>query len=526
MIVFNNWQIAHTGDLLARQYDNLSRTLLVKGVPEGYDWTMMVQVEDKFDILPLTPMEDGVGIVLTKDQLSISGYYTMQLVGTLQADGVTVRHTNVLRTFIPPSLSGDANWPTVPSEFSQVEANIKELNGHPSIPGENGFWLVWDLDSHSYVESEFQLPEVSAGGTGTGGGTTDHNKLTNRSAADQHPMSSITGLVNALDGKQPTGAYLTQETDPTVPAWAKAAAKPSYTASEVGADPSGTADAKVAAHNTGTDAHSDIRLLISGLTDRINALADSDDTTLDQLSEVVAYIKSNRTLIEAITTSKVSVADIVDNLTTNVSNKPLSAAQGVALKALIDAITVPDKLPNPNALTFTGAVNGSYDGSAPLIVEIPSGGGDENGSDAGYKDSVQLLDITLDDETAGLKNYEYDVSGIEKTDVIIINLLFPESYGSQITIKNQSDVTLTTEFASNAKGMTIGLKIMNGRYMHSCVQSLNTSARVDMPLSLFYGQINGGSGFERPKAPNYIAKIKFSLTSAFVSGTRIRIFRW
>ena len=133
-----------------------------------------------------------------------------------------------------------------------------------------------------------------------------------------------------------------------------------------------TAESKVAAHNSGTDTHSDIRVLIQGLTDRLNALADSDDTTLDQLSEVVAYIKSNRTLIEAVTTSKVSVADIIDNLTTNVSNKPLSAAQGVALKELIDAISVPDKLPNPNALTFTGAVTGSYDGSAPLEVEIPT----------------------------------------------------------------------------------------------------------------------------------------------------------
>lgn len=132
-----------------------------------------------------------------------------------------------------------------------------------------------------------------------------------------------------------------------------------------------TSESKVAAHNTGTDTHSDIRLLIQGLTDRLNALADSDDTTLDQLSEVVAYIKSNRSLIEAITTSKVSVADIIDNLTTNVSNKPLSAAQGVALKALIDAISIPTTLPNPNTLTFTGAVTGSYDGSAAMTMNIP-----------------------------------------------------------------------------------------------------------------------------------------------------------
>lgn len=36
---------------------------------------------------------------------------------------------------------------------------------------------------------------------------------------------------------------------------------------------------------------------------------------------------------------------------------------------------MPDRLPNPNALTFSGAVTGSYDGSAPLSVEIPQGGG-------------------------------------------------------------------------------------------------------------------------------------------------------
>ena len=39
------------------------------------------------------------------------------------------------------------------------------------------------------------------------------------------------------------------------------------------------------------------------------------------------------------------------------------------------AAEIPTVLPNPNALTFTGAVTGSYDGSAPLEVEIPSGGG-------------------------------------------------------------------------------------------------------------------------------------------------------
>ena len=178
-------------------------------------------------------------------------------------------------------------------------------------------------------------------------------------------------------------AHPIEETDPTVPDWAKQPEKPSYTAEEVGAlpvgtkipsktsdlqndsgfltehqdlsdyalksevpksasdigaDASGTAESKVSEHNVSDTAHNDIRLLVQGLTERLNALADSDDTTLDQMSEVVAYIKSNKSLIDAITTSKVNVSDIIDNLTTNASNKPLSASQGVALKALIDAI--------------------------------------------------------------------------------------------------------------------------------------------------------------------------------------------
>ena len=33
---------------------------------------------------------------------------------------------------------------------------------------------------------------------------------------------------------------------------------------------------------------------------------------------------------------------------------------------------IPTSLPNPNALTFTGAVTGTYDGSSPMSVKIPS----------------------------------------------------------------------------------------------------------------------------------------------------------
>ena len=102
--------------------------------------------------------------------------------------------------------------------------------------------------------------------------------------------------------------------------------------------------ADITAHNVSTSAHNDIRLRIEEIADDFYTFADCDDETLSQLQEVVNYIKNNASLIESVTTSKVSVSDIINNLTTNASNKPLSAAQGVALKALIDAIVVPTKV--------------------------------------------------------------------------------------------------------------------------------------------------------------------------------------
>ena len=192
--------------------------------------------------------------------------------------------------------------------------------------------------------------------------------------------------IGAGTGDETGSGGILKETDPTVPDWAKQPSKPTYTASEVGARPdtwtpsasdvgadaAGTASGAVAAHNTSGAAHADLRALIEGLTSRLNALADSDDTTLDQLSEIVAYIKSNKTLIDAVTTGKVSTSDIVDNLTTNASGKVLSAAQGVALKAMIDGIVIPTALPNPQPITINGQ---RYDGSEAVEVSVSAGGG-------------------------------------------------------------------------------------------------------------------------------------------------------
>ena len=103
-------------------------------------------------------------------------------------------------------------------------AKVIDLNNHPPIPGENGYWMLWDTDNGAYVESDLPLPEVSGGG-GSGGSwnqisdkpfnTSNGNTLVNRSGTlcvnttdnaeqdDTRPITSsgvhvICGNINAL----------------------------------------------------------------------------------------------------------------------------------------------------------------------------------------------------------------------------------------------------------------------------------------------------------------------------------------
>lgn len=155
MIHFSNWELCAHGQI-ARQYDHLSRRLEVLGeLPEGWDWAMLVQVDGNMDIIPMEPMEGGVGVTLTRDQLSIGDrYYKLQLRG---ARGEQVRHTNVVRAFVPRSLSGDGQWPTVPSEFSQLEQSAWEAaNKAEAIAGQivgDEAWIYSEVggDGHLYL---------------------------------------------------------------------------------------------------------------------------------------------------------------------------------------------------------------------------------------------------------------------------------------------------------------------------------------------------------------------------------------
>ena len=150
----------------------------------------------------------------------------------------------------------------------------------------------------------------------------------------QIPTPDVSGQIGTHNDDPNAHTTLRQVIDIDLAAAEQRAKK--YTDDQIALIPTPDVSGQIGTHNTDTAAHNDIRTLISELSTRLSTLANSDDETLDQMAEVVAYIKSNKTLIDAITTSKVSVSDIVNDLVSDVADKPLSAAQGVALKALID----------------------------------------------------------------------------------------------------------------------------------------------------------------------------------------------
>ena len=95
---------------------------------------------------------------------------------------------------------------------------------------------------------------------------------------------------------------------------------------------------------------------------------------------------------------------------------------------------IPKTLPNPHAITFTGAVTGSYDGSAPMTVEIPSGG--SGGSSGRFE---VLVDFTTEEAVTEFTIPKTVIaplaSKIKEASIILIQLIIP---------RDTTDTSITT----------------------------------------------------------------------------------
>lgn len=91
-------------------------------------------------------------------------------------------------------------------------------------------------------------------------------------------------------------------------------------------------------------------------------------------------------------------------------------------------VEIPEALPNPHALTFTGAVSATYDGSEAVSIEIPSGGSGGGASGWTHIDTIDL--------SSGALSYEFDTTGYNE--VMLVNKTAVNCAGSVVNWKGAS----------------------------------------------------------------------------------------
>ena len=259
---------------------------------------------------------------------------------------------------------------------------------------------------------------LDAGGGGTiDTGTNDHSQLINRDLADQHPISAITGLEEAL-------TPLVGTTQTITPSQVLAAIKAGrdialqYTNLYYGTFVFSAFNAN---EQQGIVVSNSILPDADGLTGTLVGIVESGAWNF-RATNTATKDDVGTAVNEALAAAKASGEfDGADGLTPTIgengnwylgdadTGKPSRGDKGdkgdkgsdgksayqyaqdggyTGTEAEFAEKLAAEKFANPNALTFTGAVEGSYDGSKPLTVEIPGGG----------EKWETILDLTLEED--------------------------------------------------------------------------------------------------------------------------------
>ena len=130
-----------------------------------------------------------------------------------------------------------------------------------------------------------------------------------------------------------------------------------------------------------------------GLVNSVNGMTGVVTLTaadVGAIANVNGSVNNNNIADGAVTTEKIADGAVTGD---KIADKAITANK------LADG-AIPEKLPNPHKLTFSGAVTGEYDGSAEVNINIPNGGG--GGGTGGAVNSVNGMagDVVLKKLTA------------------------------------------------------------------------------------------------------------------------------
>ncbi|MCQ2316346.1 MAG: hypothetical protein MJZ85_06645 [Bacteroidales bacterium] len=96
---------------------------LAGDIPEGYQWELLISHEEYLDVIHLDADGDEYRTLLTAEQLAFDGDYEMQL---RAFSDYLVKHSTKTVVRIGETISGDEQWPEVPTVFSQMLDRAEE----------------------------------------------------------------------------------------------------------------------------------------------------------------------------------------------------------------------------------------------------------------------------------------------------------------------------------------------------------------------------------------------------------------
>lgn len=234
----DNGRVYNENRVYAYDNENLGTNITVD-VPDYYeDFTFVMDCQNG---TVTKQIELGTGNtsynLALDDSLTITGTLELQLWATIVSGVETVKvqwekyNVTINDALNISTITAESN----PDIIATHTAQIADLYNITSILDETG-------DGTKFLADDGDYKSVTS--------IIDYNDLSDK---PQINSVTLTGNKTSSDlGLQPAGDYLTEEVDPTVPSWAKQPTKPSYTYTEVGAEP---ANPNIQSHISDSNIH-------------------------------------------------------------------------------------------------------------------------------------------------------------------------------------------------------------------------------------------------------------------------------